>query len=143
MSVIHIEDHKDKDSQFLSQLYELKEQLELELLSLLRHLTMIDATVLSLLSVFHDERGLYNCTHGLMVGGSVLLFLSLLCGLYCMWQGHRQRRRSLERLAQAYVDQEFDFAGGERAPMLYGFAARSCPILLASGLLLLLVALWL
>lgn len=96
-----------QDEQFRLQLVELKEQVEQKLQSLLRHLTLIDSTVLGILSAFHDERSGCTYTHLLPVAGSALLFLSLLSGLYCMWQGYRTSQKSLTRLFRAYSERNF------------------------------------
>ncbi|MEO4830376.1 hypothetical protein [Bacteroides uniformis] len=141
--IIKIDPNKDKDEQYLSQLTELKEQVEQRLLSLLRHLTLIDSTVLGILSVFHDTQSENIRIHYLLAAGSWLLFLSLLSGLYCMWQGYRTSRKSLLHLYQAYQEKKYPLLKQTPSPMLYGFFAKACLLLFCLGLLSLLAGLWL
>ena len=64
------------------ELMDIREELEQQRLALIRHLTTLDATLLGILTVFQDKLKLCLSPLSLTTAGMILLFLSLVSGIY-------------------------------------------------------------
>ena len=106
--------------------------------SLHRHLTMLSSTLLGILAVFGgaaSERLMIRWLTGL---GALSLFLSLLSGIYCIWQYYRIHDRSVKLQVRRYLEEGAIGVELVRFPKLYETAAIFCPAIFCVGVLFLL-----
>ena len=121
------------------ELMDIREELEQQRLALIRHLTTLDATLLGILTVFQDKLKLCLSPLSLTTAGMILLFLSLVSGVYHMYMAYRVNEKVYRGLAKIVNGKDARGSGAVKFPIGTLFAAKVCPVCLCLGTLLLLV----
>lgn len=120
------------------ELMDIREELERRRLSLVRHLTTLGSTLLGILTVFQDKLKLCLFPLSLTTAGMILLFLSLVAGVYHMYMAYRANERIYRQLARGVNGKEARNDGFVSFPFGTLFSAKACPICLCLGVLSLL-----
>ena len=126
-------------SDMCRQLLDIRSELDQQRLSLVQHLTTLDAMLLGLLTVFHDKLQIVLFPPSLTSAGVILLFLSLVLGIYYLWMSYILNERVYRQLVRAGLKGSSQNIGSVKAPFGTVFSAKACPIFLCLGTLLLLV----
>ena len=121
------------------ELMDIREELEQQRLALIRHLTTLDATLLGILTVFQDKLKLCLSPLSLTTAGMILLFLSLVSGVYHMYMAYRVNEKVYLGLVKIVNGKAAHGSGAVNFPICTLFAAKVCPVCLCLGTLLLLV----
>lgn len=127
----------------LRQSLEMRSELDHQRQSLIQHLTTLDATLLGLVAVFHDKFQTVLFPPSLTATGVILLFLSLVLGIYYLCMAYRVNETIYCQFAEAVEKGSFLKNGSVDAPFGTLFAARFCPIFLCLGTLFLLIGVFL
>ena len=126
----------------LSQLADEKQQVDMLLQNLVRHLTVIDSTVIGLLAALGDIPQQSPRRILLTAIGASLLFLSLLAGIYSMWRYYVTRLKIYSELERASRTNHDVGLHDQSYGYLFVPITLFCPTGLALGLLLLLAGLF-
>ncbi len=127
----------------IQELMDARESLERQHLDLICHLTTLDATLLGILTVFQDKLKLIPSLRYPTTDGMILLFLSLVAGIYYMCMAYRVNEKIYLHLVEEMHEEVGLASGAESFPLGTLFAAKVCPICLCLGVLLLLIGVFL
>lgn len=127
----------------LRQLLDIRSELDHQRQVLIQHLTTLDATLLGLVTVFHDKFQTVLFPPSLTVTGVILLFLSLTLGIYYLCMAYRVNETIYHSIVRAFAKGSSLDSGSEKNPRGTLSAARLCPIFLCLGTLFLLIGVFL
>ena len=111
--------------------------------SLLRHFSIIDATLLGILSVFQTGCEVLRCSHILTAAGAACLFLSLVAGTLWICRLQKLSEENFYRFLKT-LGEGSDLHKGAGVPeKCYDNVAEACPVFLLLGILLLMLDIFL
>lgn len=119
------------------QLVDIKSQLNIQLAGLHRHCTGLSSTLLVLLTVFGKIIETPLLVRIPLAVSMTFLLLSLLVGLWCMYEQYRVNQQAAENLANAISEDPPQRAGRVDPRKPFQLFVKLCPILLSLGVLFL------
>ena len=123
----------------IQQLLDIRAEVDHQRQELIQHLTTLDAMLLGLLAVFQDKLQTVLFPLSLISAGLILIFLSLVLGIYYLCMAYQSNERVYHQLVRAALGESSQDVGSVKSPFGTIFSAKFCPICLCLGILLLLV----